>query len=32
MPMDRTFWAEAFGVVVDRFGTSWMVNGGEMSA
>ncbi len=31
MPMERTFWAEAFGVVVDRFGTSWMINGGQMS-
>jgi PhnB protein len=27
MPMDKTFWAEAFGMVVDRFGTPWMVNG-----
>ena len=31
MPMQRTFWVEAFGVVVDRFGTPWMVNGGEMT-
>jgi PhnB protein len=28
MPMEKTFWAEAFGVVVDRFGTPWMVGGG----
>jgi len=28
MPMDKTFWAEAFGMLVDRFGTPWMVNGG----
>ncbi len=27
MPMEKTFWAEAFGMVVDRFGMSWMVNG-----
>jgi len=27
MPMDKTFWAEAFGMLVDRFGTPWMVNG-----
>ena len=27
MPMQQTFWAEAFGMLVDRFGTSWMVNG-----
>jgi PhnB protein len=26
MPMQKTFWAEAFGMVVDRFGTPWMVN------
>ena len=30
MPMGKTFWAEAFGLVVDRFGTSWMINGGEL--
>ena len=28
MPMQKTFWAEAFGMLVDRFGTPWMVNGG----
>jgi PhnB protein len=28
MPLGRTFWAEAFGMVTDRFGTPWMVNGG----
>jgi Uncharacterized protein conserved in bacteria len=27
MPMQPTFWAKAFGMVVDRYGTSWMVNG-----
>ncbi len=27
MPMEKTFWAEAFGMVVDRFGTPWMVSG-----
>ena len=32
MPMDKTFWAEAFGVVTDRFGTPWMVNGAPTSA
>ena len=26
-PLNQTFWAEAFGMVVDRFGTPWMVNG-----
>jgi PhnB protein len=27
MPFDKTFWAEGFGMLVDRFGTQWMVNG-----
>ncbi|CAI8853398.1 VOC family protein [Pseudomonas sp. fls2-241-R2A-110] len=26
MPLDKTFWAERFGMLVDRFGVSWMVN------
>lgn len=26
MPYDKTFWASGFGMLVDRFGTSWMVN------
>ena len=25
MPMQKTFWTEAFGMLVDRFGTPWMV-------
>ena len=28
MPMDKTFWAEAYGMLTDRFGTPWMVGGG----
>jgi PhnB protein len=28
MPMQKTFWAESFGMLVDRFGTPWMVGGG----
>ena len=28
MPMQKTFWVEAFGMLVDRFGTPWMINGG----
>ncbi|HEV8628784.1 MAG TPA: VOC family protein [Thermoanaerobaculia bacterium] len=28
MPFDKTFWAEGFGMLVDRFGTPWMVSGG----
>lgn len=29
MPIGKTFWAEAFGMLTDRFGTPWMVGGGE---
>ena len=25
MPLEKTFWAEAFGMLVDRFGTPWMI-------
>ncbi|HVR96364.1 MAG TPA: VOC family protein [Thermoanaerobaculia bacterium] len=28
MPFEKTFWAEGFGMLVDRFGTPWMVNCG----
>ena len=28
MPYQKTFWADGFGMLVDRFGTPWMVNGG----
>ena len=28
MPMSATFFAEAFGMVADRFGVSWMILGG----
>jgi PhnB protein len=28
MPLGETFWAEAFGMVTDRFGTPWGDNGG----
>lgn len=28
MPMQKTFWAEAYGMFTDRFGTPWMVGGG----
>ena len=27
MPLQQTFWAAAFGMVTDRFGTPWIVNG-----
>jgi PhnB protein len=26
MPIQETFWAARFGMVVDRFGTPWMIN------
>lgn len=26
MPMQETFWAERYGIAVDRFGVPWMVN------
>jgi PhnB protein len=26
MPLEKTFWAEAFGMVTDKFGVKWMVN------
>lgn len=29
MPLGKTFWAEAFGMLTDRFGTPWMVGGGH---
>lgn len=26
MPLQKTYWAEAFGMVNDKFGVKWMVN------
>ena len=26
MPIQETFWAHRFGMLVDRYGTPWMVN------
>ncbi|WP_028240374.1 VOC family protein [Stutzerimonas azotifigens] len=26
MPLEKTFWAERFGMLVDRYGVGWMVN------
>ena len=33
MPLEKTFWAEAFGMVTDQFGIKWMLNceGGTIS-
>ena len=29
MPIAKTFWAERFGMLTDKFGTPWMVNSGN---
>jgi len=29
LPIQQTFWAERFGMLVDQFGIPWMVNGGN---
>lgn len=29
MPISETFWAKRFGMVIDQFGTPWMVNCGK---
>jgi PhnB protein len=26
MPLEKTYWAEAFGMVTDEFGVKWMIN------
>ena len=26
MPIQETFWAQRFGMLVDQFGTPWMIN------
>jgi PhnB protein len=31
MPLQKTFWAEAFGMLTDRYGTHWLVNGGGIT-
>lgn len=28
MPLEQTFWAERFGMVIDRFGIPWLINCG----
>ncbi len=32
MPLQKTFWAEGFGMLADRFGTPWMINCGQAPA
>lgn len=29
MPLQKTFWSEAFGVLTDQFGVSWEINCGQ---
>ena len=29
MPFQETFWAKGFGMLIDQFGTPWMVNAGQ---
>lgn len=29
MPFEEVFWVERFGMVTDRFGTPWAINGGK---
>jgi|ERR1051326_3329449 PhnB protein len=26
MPIEKTYWAEAFGMLTDKFGVKWMIN------
>ena len=26
MPLEKTFWASRFGMLVDRFGIPWLIN------
>jgi PhnB protein len=32
LPFQKTFWSEGFGMLVDRFGTPWMINSGMASS
>ena len=29
MPFQATFWAKGFGMLIDQFGTPWIVNAGQ---
>lgn len=29
MPYQKTFWAEGFGMLTDKFGVPWMINAGD---
>jgi PhnB protein len=30
MPFQSTFWAKGFGMLIDQFGTPWIVNAGQV--
>ena len=30
MPFQATFWAKGFGMLIDQFGTPWIVNAGQV--
>ena len=32
MPFQATFWAKGFGMLIDQFGTPWIVNAGQATA
>jgi PhnB protein len=29
MPYQPTFWAKGFGMLIDQFGTPWIINAGQ---
>lgn len=31
MPFQPTFWAKGFGMLIDQFGTPWIVNAGQVT-
>ena len=31
MPFQATFWAKGFGMLIDQFGTPWIINAGQVS-
>ena len=31
MPFQATFWAKGFGMLIDQFGTPWIVNAGQVT-
>ena len=31
MPFQATFWAKGFGMLIDQFGTPWIVSAGQVN-